>query len=67
MYLTVYYYCLNKHLDTLKGLLKERVVKWLLKPPRECGLRGSQGMGVVSNNWFDCGLLPILYALKPSD
>ena len=34
-----------------------------------CNLEGtkwSQGMGVVSNNWFDCGLLSILYIFKPS-
>ena len=29
-------------------------------------LRGSQGMGVISNNWFDGVVLPILYMLKPS-
>ena len=26
--------------------------------------RGSQGMAVVSNNWFDRALLPILHMLK---
>ena len=30
------------------------------------GARGSQGMGVVSNNWFDRVLLPILHMFKPS-
>ena len=30
------------------------------------GARGSQGMGIVSNNWFDRGLLSILYMFKPS-
>ena len=29
-------------------------------------LRGSQGMGVVSNNWLDCVLLSIVYMFKPS-
>ena len=29
-------------------------------------LRGSQGMGVVSNSWFDYVLLSILYMFKPS-
>ena len=28
-------------------------------------LRGSQGMGVVGNNWFDGVLLSILYRFKP--
>ena len=30
------------------------------------GTKGFQGMGVVSNNWFDCVLLSIVYMLKPS-
>ena len=30
------------------------------------GLRGSQGMGVVSNNWFDGVLLSTLHVFKPS-
>ena len=29
-------------------------------------LRGSQAMGVASNNWFDRGLPSILYMFKPS-
>ena len=29
-------------------------------------LRGSQGIGVVSNNWFDRVLLSIRYMCKPS-
>ena len=29
-------------------------------------LRGSQGMGVVRNSWFDCVLLSIIYMCKPS-
>ena len=37
-------------------------------PPRRASreLRGSRGMGVVSNNWLDCVLLSILYMFKPS-
>ena len=29
-------------------------------------LRGSQGLGVVGNNWFDCGLPSLVYTFKPS-
>ena len=29
-------------------------------------LRGSQGVGVVSNSWFDRALLSVLYMFKPS-
>ena len=29
-------------------------------------LRGSRGVGVVSNNWFNRVLLPILYIFEPS-
>ena len=29
-------------------------------------LRGSRGLGVVSNNWFDGVLLSILYMFQPS-
>ena len=28
-------------------------------------LRGSQGMGVVSNSWFDRALLSVLYMSEP--
>ena len=39
-----------------------------LEEPRSAGRLASlsQGMGVVSNNWFDCVLLLILHMFKPS-
>ena len=37
-----------------------------LPPTIERELRGSQGMGVVLNNWFDHVFLSILYRFKPS-
>ena len=59
-------------------LYKGAARKSLREGSRSCGfsaqevaefqreLRGSQGMGVVSDNWFDCVLLSILYMFKPS-
>ena len=36
-------------------------------PPSVWGaLRGSQGRGFVSSNWFDRVLLPILHMFRPS-
>ena len=36
-----------------------------LSHPSRGNLRGSQGTGVASNNWFDCVLLSIVYMFKP--
>ena len=35
------------------------------EPPFWWELRGSQGRGVVRNDWFDCVLLSMIYTLKP--
>ena len=42
---------------------------WLLVQSNaqdKMGTKGSEGMGVVSNNWLDRVSLPTLYVLKPS-
>ena len=55
--------------QALRPLQPEQRVSGL--PPARAGARegskgGSQGLGVVSNNWLDRVLLSILYMLKPS-
>ena len=62
--------------DRLFGIRRARTAAWPKRaldrtPVKYClestfNQRGSQGMGVVSNNWLVCVLLSMIYMFKPS-